>query len=456
MGLTEKKSNLSLFSLVCMAIGLTIGGGIFVLTGVLARDHAAHLPYFYLLASLPMFFIIFPVAVLGRYFPTNGGIYFYPSRMLSPRFAFLITWIFLSTASFGQIPLFTLACSDILLQIFPVGSKDLWAFGVLTIFFLLNVSGIKPVLFVQNALVSILVFLLGYSIFRIVDFHHLTYVKTDSLPEILPGLEMISLLCFTYFGSNAIIELGKETGKPKHLLKAFLWAFPIVVLIYFSFSFAISSISHGDLTLPPSDYLFNLIRSRLTPVEFKLFLLGGPLLAVVTSLNGIFLIQTKSLIGLVQDGWFPHLKKESQTISYTKIFTILYILSALGLFLRWNLETLATYSTVGWFFVILAQLISIFPAKQILKENGYFPKLFFKNSFIQITIIGITLATILTSILLYRLHQDGKLLGLVFVTGFGIIYLYLISKYKGYNPTKETELKREILTLYLESEDTND
>lgn len=213
MSQSTKKTNLSLFSLVCLAIGLTIGGGIFILTSVLTKDLGATLPYFYLLASVPMFFIIFPVAVLGRYFPTNGGIYFYPSRLVSPRFAFLVTWIFLTTASFGQVPLFTLACSEILFQIFPFGSKEIWAFSILTVFFLLNVLGLKPVLFVQNLLVSVLVFLLGYSIFRFADPRAIPQISPDSFPSFVSGLKTISILCFTFFGSNAIIELGKESGK---------------------------------------------------------------------------------------------------------------------------------------------------------------------------------------------------------------------------------------------------
>lgn len=456
MGQTSEKTNLSLFSLVCMAIGLTIGGGIFILTSVLTKGLGASLPYFYLLASVPMFFIIFPVAVLGRYFPTNGGIYFYPSRLISPQFAFLVTWIFLTTASIGQVPLFTLACADILFQIFPSGSKEVWAFSILTIFFLLNVSGLKPVLFVQNLLVSVLVFLLGYSIFRFIDPKAIPSVSVDSFPNLGTGLETISLLCFTYFGSNAIIELGKETGKPKHLLKAFLWAFPIVVFLYFSFSFAVSTLGSGDSSLPPSEYLFSLIRNRLTPTEYKLFLLGGPFLAVVTSLNGIFLIQTKSFVGLIEGGWFPYLRKENKSPSYSKIFTIIYIFSALGLYLQWNLETLATYSTVGWFFVILAQLFSLFPAKQILKENGYFPKLFFKKSITLVTILGFGFAFLLTGILLYRLNEEGKLLGLTYVSGFGILYGYLISKLGKRHPEEKSERKQEILKLYLESEDIND
>ncbi|WP_165782238.1 APC family permease [Leptospira brenneri] len=453
MGQSTDKKALSLFSLVCMAIGLTIGGGIFVLTSVLSKKLGTTLPYFYLLASFPMFFIIFPVAVLGRYFPTNGGIYFYPSRLVSPRFAFLITWIFLSTASFGQVPLFTLACSDILFQIFPFVSKDLWAFLILTVFFLLNVLGLKPVLFVQNLLVSILIFLLGYSIFRLTDLQTASLISINSFPSFGIGLETISILCFTYFGSNAIIELGNETGKPKHLLKAFLWAFPIVVFIYFSFSFAISTLGTGNLGSGNSEYLFSLIQNRLTPTEYKVFLLGGPLLAVVTSLNGIFLIQTKSFIGLIEDGWFPYLRKGSESPSYIKIFTIIYILSGLGLYLQWNLETLATYSTVGWFFVILAQLFSLYPAKQILKENSYFPKLFFKTEFAVITVLGFGFAFLLTGILLYRLYEDEKLLGFIVVMGLGILYCYLISKFGKQKLIEKQNRKQEILNLYLKSED---
>ncbi|WP_411822360.1 APC family permease [Leptospira sp. 'Mane'] len=422
-----REHKLSLFALIAMSVGLTIGGGLFVLTGILVKDVGFFLPLVYLIASIPMFFIIFPIASLGAFFPVEGGNYFYASRFVSPMFGFIIAWIFILTACLGQIPLFTLTAAEILKNLIPFGSKEIWAFWILTFFYLLNLTGIKPVLIFQNIMVSILVIALVFCVLRITNISNLKIDLQNSFPSFGKLLGAASLLSFTFFGSNAIVELGKETENPRSILvKSFSLAYPLVVILYIGFSFSIVSNWDQAIHSGLSDPLIQVVKKNLNPLEFILFLLAGPLLAVITSLNGIFLILSRSIQAMTRDKIFPDfIGKHRFGLSYPIVFTIIYFLACLGLFLDWDLETLATYSTIGWFFVVIAQLYSIIIIRNILKKQNWNGGLLSRPLILISVILGGIGSIFFTGTLISNLLKEDKLYDLFFIITLGFIYFLL-------------------------------
>lgn len=430
------KHKLSLFALVSMSVGLTIGGGLFVLTGALAKEVGFFLPIAYLVAAIPMFFIILPVASLGAFLPVTGGNYFYVSRFVSPMLGFLIAWVFILTACLGQIPLFTLTAAEITKNFVPFGSKEIWAFGILSFFYILNLTGIKPVLIIQNIMVSVLVIALIFCIFRITNISNLKAYSFDLFPHLTKLFSVASLLSFTFFGSNAIVELGKETKNPRSVLvKAFYLSYPLIVILYIGFSFSIVSNLERDHNFESGDPLVQVVKTKLDSFEFILFMLGGPMLAVVTSLNGIFLILSRSLRSMTDDRIFPEIMGENRFgLSYPVTFTTIYVLANLGLFLNWNLETLATYSTIGWFFVVIAQLYSIIIIRNIIKKQKLNGGLL-NHPFVLVSVVlGAISSVFFTGILAYNLIKENKLFDLLFITFIGIVYFFvrnrILKRYK--------------------------
>ena len=114
----ELKRVLKLPAVVCIAIGFTIGGGVFVFTGVVFKIVGQALPIASSPAVLPVFISMMPIAMLGSAIPTTGGNYRYPSRMVSPGLAFVGVWVFALASFLGQIPLYALGCAKYL-QVYP-------------------------------------------------------------------------------------------------------------------------------------------------------------------------------------------------------------------------------------------------------------------------------------------------------------------------------------------------
>jgi APA family basic amino acid/polyamine antiporter len=132
---------LGLPAVTFIAIGFTIGGGVFIFTGIVYKIVGPALPIAYALAVIPVFISMMPVAMLGSAIPTTGGNYLYPSRMVSPALAFTGIWVYALASFFGQIPLYALGCAKYAQTFLPNLSPVIFAVGVVTFFTLSTCLG---------------------------------------------------------------------------------------------------------------------------------------------------------------------------------------------------------------------------------------------------------------------------------------------------------------------------
>ena len=158
MSAPELKRVLRLPAVAFIAIGFTIGGGVFVLTGIVLKIAGSALPIAYVLAVFPVFISMLPIAMLGSAIPTTGANYKYPSRMVSPGIAFVSIWVYAVASFGGQIPLYALGCAKYIQVYFPGLSLPLAAIGILTFIYIVNLLGVKLAAQVQGIFVIIWIF----------------------------------------------------------------------------------------------------------------------------------------------------------------------------------------------------------------------------------------------------------------------------------------------------------
>ncbi len=82
MAAPELKRVLKLPAITFIAVGFTIGGGVFVFTGIVLKIAGQALPVAYALAVIPVFISMLPIAMLGSAIPTTGANYKYPSSVV--------------------------------------------------------------------------------------------------------------------------------------------------------------------------------------------------------------------------------------------------------------------------------------------------------------------------------------------------------------------------------------
>ncbi|MDV6234841.1 APC family permease [Leptospira ellisii] len=428
----SKTGQISLFGLTCMAIGLTIGGGVFVLSGIVGTSTGRYLPFLYALAAIPMFLAIVPVAALGAVLPANGGNYFYPSRLLSPWIAFTAIWFFIVTACLGQMPLFCFATADLLVS-FTGFSKTTSAFGILTFFYLLNLAGLRSVVRFQTLMVVLLVGGLAFYALSA------SFVFPPSLPNVeeFPGWKKIlygvSLLTFTYFGSNAIVELGTDTDNPgRNLFRAFIVSFPVVAILYAGVAFASTGYLSSGSAVLPKNIVFESAGRVFSAEIYSIFMILCPGLALATSINGLFLILTASVEFVIEDGIFPKFLNRNFGFFRSKpiLSTAFYAVSALALFGDWNLETLASYSTLGWLLLFLP-LLFVFIRLERRVPRDFDPRFPLPRRFLRFAAYaGIVFILGFAFFLLADLFEQGRIVLLPFFLVSGAVY-FLLKKGRG-------------------------
>ncbi len=422
---------LTLPAVTFIAIGFMIGGGVFVFTGIVLKITGNALPLAYALAVIPVFISMMPLAMLGATLPTTGANYMYPSRMVSPGLAFTGIWVYALASFFGQIPLYAISCARYIEVYMPGVSTHLVAAIIVTLLYLVNLRGIKIAAQVQAVMVIVLLSsLLYYSINGTIAVNSVSFsgILDHDAGSLLLGT---SLLTFTYFGANGIIELGGEIIDPGRVIpRAFMIAFPVVGTVYVLVALTTVGCAPMESLLSSAEPLITSCKTILGSGGTAFFIIGGAILALVTTLNALFIVGTKSLLMIVEDDILPEkaglLHKKYATPHV--LLTLIWILSIAGIYSGVPLETLASYAALGGLIIFLPVLMAS------LRLPVLYPRQFAASSFTMppffrwfCAIVGILMVIFFGMVILVDLGSPVKTGGFVIFILTGIGY-YLARK----------------------------
>jgi APA family basic amino acid/polyamine antiporter len=357
----ELKRVLKLPSVTFIAIGFMVGGGIFMFTGIVYKICGPALPFAYALAFIPVFISMLPLALLGSAIPTTGANYRYPSRMVSPGLAFVGVWVYAWASFFGQIPLYAMGCARYVQSLVPSLPPTLFAIGLVTVFYIINLLGIRLAARVQGILVITLMSALiyySYSGMTALDPANFSGIMSQGPSNLMLGT---ALLTFTYLGANGIIELGGEIIDPTRVIpRAFFIALPVVMLLYLAVAIATVGVLPVDILEIADEPLIRAARNTTGKAGFFFFLLGGAVLALVTTLNALFIVGTKSLLMIARDKLVPEKLGQLNYRFGTPhvILTGAWLISVLGIVSGLSLETLASYAALGGMIIFLPVMIA--------------------------------------------------------------------------------------------------
>lgn len=428
----ELKRVLGLPTVTFIAIGFTIGGGIFVFTEIVLGIAGAALPVAYALAVIPVIITMLPVAMLGSAIPCTGASYKYPSRMVSPRLAFTGIWIYILASFFGQIPLYAVSCAKYASLFMPGLNIELAAIGLLTFFFIINLLGIELAAWIQGVMVILLIAAMAFFGIRgIENFHPENFAGMfdKGIGKLLLGT---ALLTFTYLGSNGIIELGGEIKDPgKVIPRALFIAFPIVMILYLMVAIATTGALPLSQITCTKDPLGVVSKSVCGNAGFIFFISCGAILAILTTLNALFMVGTKSLFMIVKDGiaptWMGSVNKRFGTAHV--LLAIIWIFSVLGVALKLPIETLAAYSSLGGMIIFVPVMIASMRLPRLYPEA--YEKAYFKLKGIWLwlcPVIGFVMVAFFCLIILVDLKDWRKIVFFLLFAVSGLIYYELRKK----------------------------
>lgn len=337
---------LGLFELTSIAVGNVIGGGIMSVVGVAIGLTGRSVVLALVICSLMTLVSILPKTITSATIRMNGGEYTLAALMGGKFFAgvYIAFWL---TNFFGA-SLYCTSFAQYALELVPGLNFKVIAVGMLTIVFLLNILGVKVAAVAQNIMVVVLIVALG--MFSFFGFGHVApgfFDPPDYMRNGFFGLMYAAaLMNFACGGAGHIVSFGRQSKNPtRDIPIAILLASMVVTVIYAMVAVVaagvlpISEVEGGSLAkvaflvLPYPLYLF--------------FIIGGAMIALVTSLNALMGWLPPPVVQACQDGWLPkkfgQLNKRFHTPHYVLLF--IYVMAAFVLIVGLNLDAIATVGT---------------------------------------------------------------------------------------------------------------
>ncbi|MFN7924856.1 MAG: amino acid permease [Bryobacteraceae bacterium] len=305
-------------------IGTLIFGGTGFLVGQLGSVHLVL--GIYVVGALCALAGAFCYSELGVNFPSSGGEYVYLTRAYGPTWGFMTGWVSFFAGFSGPIAASALVFSEYLSYFWPAlkgsnsqvflgpfkfGGAQLCASGLVLVFTLLNLFGLKPVAAIQNVLTSTKVaVIVGLILLGLLvgtgDWGHLSQsaVRTTDTP--LSAQFAISLfwVYLAYSGWNAATYVAEEIHQPAKVLPVALAAgTAIVAVLYFALNvmffystppeglknqMAIGSITASNLFGPAVSGIFTALMAVGLMSSVNAMVTIGPRVYYAMAKNGAF------------------------------------------------------------------------------------------------------------------------------------------------------------------------
>jgi APA family basic amino acid/polyamine antiporter len=159
------KRDINLPVLVAAMIGLNVGGSLFVLTAMAAGLTGPSIIIAQVISALPVILALVPYMMLTSAIPTNCGNYQY-AKFFSRPLAVAGWWGLFAAIPLGALPLFAIATAKFIVMIIPGLPVTGTAIAVMTVFYIINVIGVKATAYILMGAVplllgALLTFILG-------------------------------------------------------------------------------------------------------------------------------------------------------------------------------------------------------------------------------------------------------------------------------------------------------
>ena len=225
------KRSIGLWSAVAINVGAIIGGGIFVVTGIVAGYAGSALVISMIIAGAIAFITAWSFAKLTAWQPVEGGVYEYGRQLVSPYAGFVAGWMWVVANTFTGAAV-SLGFAYYLTVAFP-GLPTTWVAASLCLAFTaLNLVGARESTSVNNVLVAIklvvLAFFVAFGVLHINSGNFSPFVPLSS------GVLYGTFFIFFAYGGFARVSVIAEVVKDakRNVPRALLWSLGISMLVY--------------------------------------------------------------------------------------------------------------------------------------------------------------------------------------------------------------------------------
>jgi APA family basic amino acid/polyamine antiporter len=372
----QLRREINLAALIAIMIGMNVGGSLFALTAIAAGLTGPSLFITQIISAAPILLALIPYLTLSSAIPTTCASYQYAKLFSHP--AAVAAWMTLFVAiPIGALPLFAVVTANFLKMLIPTTPVILTAIGVMTLFYLLNVFGIKRTAYVQ--LGTVIILLLALFTFIVPG---IPAIETVNMTPLFTGGVMgflgASALLFTLLAGGLFgIDIGGEVKSARLMIpKALVISVIVVIVLYLLIEVVAVGVVNWQ-SFAAGESLGIPAKVFLSGPLLGFFIIGGGILACITTINLILTLAGRYALAFAQDGFFPRVFGKINRRFGTPHWglTLAYGMSVITLLINPPLIVLGQMINFGLLFMIT---LVLFAAYRLPKKH---PEIYAKSKF---------------------------------------------------------------------------
>ncbi len=348
--------------LFAIAAGMVIGSGMVTLIGPAMQYTGYSVWLAYFTAIVMGFFMVFPYIILGGTMRVAGGPYSVVTNLSGVSLGGLVAYSNLVTPILSSS--FSIALGLYMNALIPSVSAKAFAIGGVLLLFILNLLGMNIFAKVSKILSGILlVTMVLYVVFGLTQIRQpiFDFSGEKMFTGGFKGFMLAALLLINsangYYG---IIWYGKDAKRAtKDVPFAALCCVPCLLFIYVGLAMVTGGVLPHDEVAGAATILPAAQAILPTPI-YKLFMIGGPIMAIVTTLNGVFNGTRYPVAQAAKDGWLPKwILKENRLGAPYIIYIYTLIIVLLPIVFDMSIVTITNLFQVISFFMNVAVIYAI-------------------------------------------------------------------------------------------------
>jgi APA family basic amino acid/polyamine antiporter len=343
------KRSLSLLDATAISVGAIIGGGIFVVTGIVAGLAGSALVVSMVVAAVIAFFTALSFAELAAWQPVEGSVYEYARQLISPFSGFLAGWMWMVSNTFTGAAV-SLGFAYYLTASFPSLPANVVAAVLCLAFTALNFFGARESARLNTILVAAKLLILAFFVvFGAINANTANFAPFEPFNVgVLYGAYFI-FFAYTGFGRAAVVAEEVKDAK-RNVPKALLLSLAVSTIVYVLVGIVAVGLV-GSATLADSNSpLAQAISATGSPLAVQVVAFGG-LLATASVLLTAILGVSRMAFSMARRRDMPQvLAKLHQKFStpYYSILAVGILMAVLVLF--FDLTGVVAVSTFGALF----------------------------------------------------------------------------------------------------------
>lgn len=326
-----KEEQLTLSQLVWLATGQVVGAGVVTIVGVALGVTGFSAWFAYTAAVVTGFVRILPYVFFFSALVVPGGFYGMITRACGRQFGGLVTissliqWISVGTV--------VVSIGNYLYDMFPSCNRIALALSVWAFLTLTNLLGVNVMAKIQAFATPCLLFCL-FAFSAVCCFHvqpgYLDFSNPDMFTNGLSGwLLAIVLLSYSTHGQFTVSNFATRAINPKRNIPlAMIISTVIIFFLYTAVGFASGAVL--PLSKTANATMTDTARYLLPTFLYYVFMFGGPVFALLTTMNSGIMNRAMPVIAGVKEGWLPSvLAKQNRFGAYWVAILLFFVIGSI-------------------------------------------------------------------------------------------------------------------------------